>query len=86
MVMILQRYNINFEFITGKNNVVADALSRAPTDSKTNDDYIKISTIHKTSETKFCKALEKINLVNQVSISDERLKEITLFTVQIISS
>ncbi|XP_055613408.1 uncharacterized protein LOC129759885 [Uranotaenia lowii] len=30
MLLNLQRYNLTLEFVTGKNNVIADALSRAP--------------------------------------------------------
>ena len=32
MVMVLQKYNLKFEFIKGSGNVIADALSRAPVD------------------------------------------------------
>lgn len=77
MLMTLQRYNLNLQFVAGKENIAADALSRAPLpcSKKQNNDII-LSTIYKTSEKRICKALDGIDLSKQVSVSEERLDEI----------
>lgn len=77
MLMTLQRYNLNFNFVVGKENMVADALSRAPLQStESSDNTITLSTICKLTGNKICKFLEDTDLTSQVSISEERLKEI----------
>ena len=77
MLMTLQRYNIKLQFVSGKENIAADTLSRAPIPSTQRDsEVIKLCTVYRTSEESICKCLESINLTEQVSVSDERLEEI----------
>ncbi|XP_038120427.1 uncharacterized protein K02A2.6 [Culex quinquefasciatus] len=70
MLLNLQRYRLTVEYVTGKDNVVADALSRAPTrDDQPWDQYKKLH-IYKVFE-----ELEDVKLKNFLSISDSRLDE-----------
>ncbi|XP_038116994.1 uncharacterized protein K02A2.6-like [Culex quinquefasciatus] len=71
MLLNLQRYRLTVEYVTGKDNVVADALSRAPTrDDQPWDQYKKLH-IYKVFE-----ELEDVKLKNFLSISDSRLDEV----------
>ncbi|XP_071051377.1 piggyBac transposable element-derived protein 1-like [Onthophagus taurus] len=80
--MTLQRYNLDLQFVTGKENITADALSRAPLPStqKQNNDVI-LSRVYKTFEERICTALDGIDLSKQISVSEERLNEIRKETV-----
>lgn len=65
MLMILQRYDLKIEYISGKNNFVADALSRAPTpiqdDSHSFNNAKQIfEIISKHSSAKYLKVSNKI--------------------------
>ena len=54
MLMTLQRYDLNFKFVAGKDNIIADALSRAPAKiSEKPKEVITLSTIIKTTEKRF---------------------------------
>ncbi|XP_055590629.1 uncharacterized protein K02A2.6-like [Uranotaenia lowii] len=70
MLLNLQRYNLSVEFVTGKENVVADALSRASTASSDLDCYKK-NTIYK-----IFKKVENVKLSSFLSVSDSKIKEI----------
>ncbi|XP_055590889.1 uncharacterized protein K02A2.6-like [Uranotaenia lowii] len=75
MLLNLQRYNLFIKFVTGKENVVADALSRAPLiGEESKDEYQKLNVF------KVSKEIEKINLANYLSVSDHRLNKIILET------
>ncbi|XP_055604633.1 uncharacterized protein K02A2.6-like [Uranotaenia lowii] len=71
MLLNLQRYNIVLEYVTGKENVVADALSRAPFDDKNSAHSYQKQNIYKIFQ-----ELEKIDPKIFLSISDARLSEI----------
>ncbi|XP_055527066.1 uncharacterized protein K02A2.6-like [Wyeomyia smithii] len=45
MLLNLQRYNLSIEYVTGKENVIADALSRAPLPNQHSDKYEKQSIL-----------------------------------------
>lgn len=71
MLLSLQRYNLSMEFVTGKENVVADALSRAPiADDQPTDRYKKLCIY------KIFREIEDVELNQYLSISDSRLSEI----------
>ncbi|XP_058449270.1 uncharacterized protein K02A2.6-like [Malaya genurostris] len=71
MLLNLQRYSLSIEFVTGKDNVVADALSRAPVDEKLPSDCFK-----KLNICKIGKEVEVLQLSKFLSVSDNRLTEI----------
>lgn len=71
MLLNLQRYNLTIEFVTGKENVVADALSRAP--------LMNGSAVEKFEKLNIFSVFDEISQVklhNFLSISDARLTEI----------
>lgn len=78
MLMALQRYKIKLEFIRGKNNVVADALSRAPEDLivKDNEIWQRYDVFEVSEEIDVSQELMKISLKKNLQISTDRLKEI----------
>ncbi|XP_039451539.1 uncharacterized protein K02A2.6-like [Culex pipiens pallens] len=77
MLLNLQRYHLALEFVTGKENVVADALSRAPhNDSTVRDEYQKLNIY------KIFKQLEDCNVSGYLSISDNCLDTIMKATEQ----
>ncbi|XP_058811065.1 uncharacterized protein K02A2.6-like [Topomyia yanbarensis] len=71
MLLNLQRYNLSIEFVTGKDNVVADAISRAPFDDHAAQDDYKKHDVYKLT-----KEIEKLNLTSFLKVSDKRLDEI----------
>ncbi|XP_053686342.1 uncharacterized protein K02A2.6-like [Sabethes cyaneus] len=77
MLLNLQRYRISLEYVTGKNNVVADALSRAPLNDNATADVYKKSNIYKVIE-----QVGSVRLSNYLSISDTRLSEIIQATAK----
>jgi hypothetical protein len=84
--MTLQRYSINVEFIEGKNNIIADTLSRANYDenikpgfpqqetqmAKSNVRKIFSSNIQSELE----RRIQKIKLIKYLKITDDRLGNI----------
>ncbi|XP_055604284.1 uncharacterized protein LOC129752535 [Uranotaenia lowii] len=71
MLLNLQRYNLAVEFITGKDNVVADALSRAPLpEAEQSEEFQKHNVYQVFSE------LKSLDLKNYLTVSDARLEEI----------
>lgn len=71
MLLNLQRYSLSIVFVTGKDNVVADTLSRAPVIiSEPEDEYRKLSIFKVLKEVEDCKP------TSYLSISDQRLSEI----------
>lgn len=77
MLLNLQRYNIDLQFVTGKDNVVADALSRAPSLSTTGSKYSsKVSIFRVFGD------VENIRLSSYLSVSDERINEIIEMTAE----
>ncbi|XP_055539500.1 uncharacterized protein LOC129726612 [Wyeomyia smithii] len=77
MLLNLQRYTLTLEYVTGKDNVVADALSRAPLHDDITVDAYKKSNIYKVFED-----LGNVKLSNCLSISDTRLSEIMQATAK----
>lgn len=69
MLMVLQRYNIQLQFIVGKENVVADALSRAPT---VEEQHSK----QKTRDLNIFKIFGQMKSVQYLEITSERVKNI----------
>ena len=82
MLMVLQRYTPELQFVSGKDNIVADTLSRAPlsTDHTYIENNIKIYTLYTTTENDICKKLASINLDQQMRVSNDRLDKIRQIT------
>lgn len=75
MLLNLQRYKLTIEFVTGKNNVVADALSRASsTIMDLQDEYKKENIL------KLFKTIQEVKLSNFLSVSSAKLNDICLET------
>ncbi|XP_055528065.1 uncharacterized protein K02A2.6-like [Wyeomyia smithii] len=68
---------LTLEYVTGKDNVVADALSRAPLHDDITVDAYKKSNIYKVFED-----LGNVKMSNCLSISDTRLSEIMQATAK----
>lgn len=71
MLLNLQRYNIQLQFVSGKENVLADAISRAPEDHKEGT-----SEFHKLHIYRVFGEVEQIDLSSFLSISDDRINDI----------
>lgn len=76
MLLNLQRYNLEIQYVTGKQNVVADALSRVPFD----DDELK--TYNKLNIFRVFRQLENLDLSSYLSVSDSCLENIVEATSQ----
>ncbi|XP_052566384.1 uncharacterized protein K02A2.6-like [Culex pipiens pallens] len=72
MLLNLQRYKPEIMFVAGKENVVADAISRAPYD----DDHAQAGDYQKLEIFKVMRDLEDVKLKHFLNISDDRLTEI----------
>lgn len=77
MLLSLQRYNLSIEFVTGKDNVVADALSRAPMRSSDPVEKFEKLNVYRVFE-----EVSEMKLTNFLSIADARLTEIMNETAQ----
>ncbi|XP_058828131.1 uncharacterized protein K02A2.6-like [Topomyia yanbarensis] len=75
MLLKLQRYNLTLEFVTGKDNVVADALSRA-VNQEISDTYEKLNVYTILDE------VAQMKISSFLSVSDARLTEIAEHTAQ----
>lgn len=84
MLMILQRYNINIQYVEGKANIIADALSRASYDICENDSFdreINRANIFKvSSEEQVFENIRGLNLIKCLDVSNERVENIQLET------
>ncbi|XP_058840279.1 uncharacterized protein K02A2.6-like [Topomyia yanbarensis] len=74
MLLALQRYHLAMQYVKGKDNLVADAISRAPSD--TLDD----GSMTKQYVYKILAGVEEVVLQNCLSISSERISEIIRHT------
>lgn len=74
MLLALQRYSLCVQFVKGKDNVVADAISRAPCD--TPDE----GCMPKKHIYKLLANVEEISLQHLLSISSQRISEIIRHT------
>ena len=74
--MALQRYKLKLEYVRGKDNVVADTLSRAPEELNINDNEIwkKYDVFELTEEIDVSQELMKMSLKKNLQITPERLK------------
>lgn len=79
MMMILQRYNIELEFVKGKDNIVADSLSRAPVDLKhlaeeefSRADIFEISAVDEN----ISKKIEDVDVCGDSEVSDDLILEL----------
>lgn len=84
MLLNLQRYNLVIEFVTGKDNVVADALSRAPFDDKAiNDEYSKLQVYKVFEQVEGMKLTKFLNISGNClnEIMDETTKDSTMQSV-----
>lgn len=77
MLLNLQRYDIEIQFVTGKENVVADAISRAP-----HNDTLETQSFKKMNIYRVFKQLEDWKLSSYLSISDACLATIIEATLQ----
>ncbi|XP_058817136.1 uncharacterized protein K02A2.6-like [Topomyia yanbarensis] len=77
MLLNLQRYQLSIEFVAGKENVVADAISRAP-----HDDYSESDEFRKLNIYKIFKQLEDCSMSSYSNISDSCLDSIMEATEQ----
>ncbi|XP_062556988.1 uncharacterized protein LOC134221827 [Armigeres subalbatus] len=77
MLLSLQRYNLAIEFVTGKENVVADALSRAPMQN-----YDPVVKFEKLNIYGVFDEVSDFKITNWLSITDARLTEIMQTTKQ----
>ncbi|KAF2896235.1 hypothetical protein ILUMI_09941 [Ignelater luminosus] len=68
MLMILQRYNIEIQYISGKENIVADTLSRAPLHTSFQTKEQKNAPIYKT--------IENTNIIKYLQVTTQRMKSI----------
>lgn len=81
MLMILQRYDLEIEYIASKENVVADALSRAslnPNDGEL--DLMKKIHIYEISAERIYESIEKVDVVKDLQVADSRIEKIKLET------
>lgn len=77
MRLTLQRYDLNVEYVKGKNNVVADGLSRAPVDinAKLDNNEIIDRNVLKImkSEERISKIIGEVNQITNVELSEDLL-------------
>ncbi|XP_062713235.1 uncharacterized protein K02A2.6-like [Aedes albopictus] len=71
MLLNLQRYNLEIQFVTGKDNVVADALSRAPYDDKDMKEAFQKLNVYKVF-----REIQEIQLSTHLRVTDSCLDEI----------
>lgn len=71
MLLNLQRYSLEIQFVTGKENIVADAISRAPY-----DDVSASAEFQKLNIFKVFRELEDLNLSSYLRVSDDCLGNI----------
>lgn len=71
MLLNLQRYNLRIEYVTGKDNVVADAISRAPLAECPEEDCFRKATICEVF-----RKIEEVQLSSFLSISEDNIKEL----------
>lgn len=67
MLLMLQRYSLELQFVSGKDNVMADALSRF---------YLDCKDIDISKDMKIFKIIEKINPLSNLPITDNCIQEI----------
>lgn len=77
MLLNLQRFNLRNEYVTGKDNVVADAISRAPLAECPEEDCFRKATICEVF-----RKIEEVQLSSFLSISEDNIKEIAEETSQ----
>lgn len=71
MLLNLQRYNLRIEFVTGKDNVVADAISRAPLPECPEEDCYRKANICEVFRN-----IEEMQLSSFLNISEDNIQEI----------
>lgn len=78
MLMVLQRYHLEVHFVKGKENVVADTLSRAPLDQEIQEsrEFERLDIFEIRDEKSLSTEIESIILDRTLQITPERVKEI----------
>lgn len=76
--MILQRYNINLQYINGKENIVADCFSRAIVDKEFVSEMNKLNvyTISQQGSEFIFEIINNIKLLISLKIADDRIENI----------
>ncbi|RLU19993.1 hypothetical protein DMN91_008552 [Ooceraea biroi] len=78
MLMTLQRYNLEVQFVKGKENVVADTLSRAALkNDNTNQSRVHNRNVFEIGkDVKVCRMIEKANVHGTLRITPKRVDQI----------
>lgn len=80
MLLALQRYNFSLEFVPGNRMYIADLLSRLHLEE---GEQLEFDQVHTILQKKiFAKSIEQVNMAEDLSITDERVKEIVKETQQ----
>lgn len=83
MMLVLQKYDLKYQFVKGKDNIVADTLSRAPveiTKRETINEDKGANVYEIKHEATIRQILETVNLANYVKARPERIEEFKRFT------
>lgn len=80
MLLALQRYNFSLEFVPGNRMFIADLLSRLHLEEGNQLKLDQVHTINK--ELEYAQTVEEVNMVEDLPIVDERVKEILKETLQ----
>lgn len=79
MLLALQRYNFSLEFVPGNRIFIADLLSRLHLEEGNQLEFDQVHTIKK--EKGYAKIIEEVNLVKDLPIVDDRVKDIVRATI-----
>jgi hypothetical protein len=83
MMLYLHSYGVELQYVPGKELIIADTLSRAPSEMESQISFEKISVkAVATSREKYIKNISSIKLIDNVNITDQRLNEILKATME----
>lgn len=80
MLLALQRYSIRLEYVPGSKIYLADLLSRLHLSDDKGEKIHDIYSIR--SERRFAREIERINMVESVPVSDERIRDLVKATAE----